>query len=94
MTKIIDVTYRMEFGDDGILRKMVTLKEEAVNPADAIDATCIATAWLNVRATPVDGTVVGALTYLQKVKVLEQSLGWSRIEAPPGWVSSKYLSFK
>lgn len=49
---------------------------------------------LNVRNGPgVTYSIVGGLTYGQRVKILNHKNGWAQIESPAGWCNESYLSF-
>jgi lysozyme len=51
------------------------------------------TSGLNVRNGPgVTYSIVGGLTYGQRVKILERKNGWAKIDAPAGWCNESYLS--
>jgi uncharacterized protein YraI len=52
------------------------------------------TSGLNVRSGPgVTNTIVGGLTYGQRIKILTNKNGWVQIETPSGWCNASYLSF-
>jgi mannosyl-glycoprotein endo-beta-N-acetylglucosaminidase len=52
------------------------------------------TSGLNVRSGPANTySIVGGLTYGQRVRILERREGWAQIEAPQGWCNENYLSF-
>jgi uncharacterized protein YraI len=52
------------------------------------------TSGLNVRSGPgVTNTIVGGLTYGQRIKIVTNKNGWVQIEAPSGWCNASYLSF-
>jgi lysozyme len=52
------------------------------------------TSGLNVRNGPgVTYSIVGGLTYGQRVKILNHKNGWAQIESPAGWCNESYLSF-
>jgi uncharacterized protein YgiM (DUF1202 family) len=91
--KTIDVTYRMKFGDDGILRSMETISEKVISNG----AIAYATEPLNVRNAPVNGAVIGGLRDGQRVTVLERKDLWARIMTDSGltgWSSEQYLKFE
>ncbi|NTV37763.1 MAG: SH3 domain-containing protein [Anaerolineales bacterium] len=52
------------------------------------------TSGLNVRNGPgVTYSIVGGLTYGQRVKILDHKNGWAQIETPAGWCNESYLSY-
>jgi lysozyme len=62
-------------------------------PAGTLSYGVCNTSGLNVRSGPgVTYPVVGGLTYGQRIRILEQSNGWVRIENPSGWCNASYLS--
>jgi lysozyme len=52
------------------------------------------TSGLNVRSGPgVTYPIVGGLTYGQRIKILTNDNGWTKVETPSGWCNASYLSF-
>ena len=52
------------------------------------------TSALNVRNGPgISYSIVGGVSYGQRVKILNRQNGWAQIETPAGWCNESYLSF-
>jgi hypothetical protein len=91
--RTVEITYRMKFGEDGILRSMETISEKVISNG----MTARATEPLNVRIAPITGAVIGGLVVGQHVTVLERKDLWARIMTDSGltgWSSEQYLKFE
>jgi hypothetical protein len=91
--RTVEITYRMKFGEDGILRSMETISEKVISN----DRIAYATGSLNVRIAPITGAVIGGLAVGQRVTVLERKDLWARIMTDSGltgWSSEQYLKFE
>mgnify|MGYP001766479752 CR=1 FL=1 len=66
----------------------------AQGSSEAITYGVCNTSGLNVRSGPANTySVIGGLTFGQRVRILERRDGWAQIESPAGWCNENYLSF-